>query len=296
MRRHAPAVLLLAALMLGGSAASADTVRVVDDTGHEVALTPPARRIISLAPNITEMLFAAGAGDRLVATVDYSDHPPAALEIPRIGSSERLDLEAILDHEPDLVIGWDSGNPRGQVERLRELGVDVYMTESRRPADIARILERMGRLAGTSSVAEPVARDFLARFEQLRARYGDRDPIGVFYQIWDEPMMTVNGRHMISAIIDGCGGFNVFSDLSSLAPRIDVEAVVARDPEVIVASGPDAEPPQWLDDWQDWSGLKATAMGNLYSVPPDIIQRQTPRILDGMERLCRHLEEARQKR
>lgn len=271
----------------------AERLVFVDDTGHEVVLDAPAKRIVSLAPSITELLFSAGAGEHIVAAVDYSDHPPAAADIPRIGSSERLNLEAILDFEPDLVIGWDSGNPRHQVGRLRELGVPVYMTEARQPADIARTLRRLGRLAGTDAVAEQAAGEFVARFATLRAVHGERERVGVFYQIWNDPLMTVNGEHMISAIIRGCGGYNVFEDLSSLAPRVDVEAVLARDPDAIIASGSDAGAPGWLDDWREWPELRAVRRDNIYSIPPDIIQRQTPRILEAMELMCEQIERAR---
>ena len=287
---------VLALLMLLPVMAAAEPLRLVDDTGHEVALDEPAERIISLAPNITESLFAAGAGDRIVATVNYSDYPPQAEEIPRIGGYDRLDLETILDYEPDLVIGWHSGNPERQIERLRELGVPVYMSEARQPADVGRTLERLGRLAGTAEAGEAAAHDFLARFETLRAVHGERAPVDVFYQIWDDPLMTINGQHMISSIIRGCGGRNVFGDLSSLAPRIGVEAVLERDPEFILASGMGDERPDWLDDWREWPELRAVAQDNLYFIPPAILQRQSTRILDGMEQLCAQIDEAREKR
>ena len=287
---------LLALVALLPLAAAAEALRVTDDGGDTVALDAPAERIVSLAPNITETLFEAGAGDRIVATVNHSDYPPEAEEIPRIGGYDRLDLEAILAAEPDLVVGWISGNPSSQIERLRELDVPVYMSEARRPGDVAQTLEDLGQLAGTAAAAEAAAADFLARFETLRGLHGGRDPVPLFYQIWNDPLMTVNDEHLISAVIQGCGGDNVFGDLSALAPRIDTEAVLARDPEVILASGMDEERPEWLDDWRDWPELQAVERDNLFFIPPDIIQRQSVRILDGMERLCAQLQQARDRR
>ena len=266
---------------------------VTDATGHEVRLEQPARRIVSLAPHVTELLFEAGAGERVVAAVNYSDHPPAARELPRVGSYNRFDLERILALQPDLVVGWQSGNPGGQLERLRELGLTVYVTEPRNLSAVADSLEIIGRLAGTSATASRTAEDYRARLQRLRGRYADRRPIDVFYEIWNDPLMTVNGDHLISDVIRGCGGRNVFADLPAIAPRISVEAVLARDPAVIVASGMDAERPEWLDEWRRWPELRAVAGGDLYFIPPDFLQRHTPRVLDGMQRLCEQLERAR---
>lgn len=294
--KHLLAGMLVALLVAGASGVRAGSVSATDDTGRRVTLAEPAERIISLAPNITETLFAAGAGGRIVATVNYSDYPEPARDIPRIGGYNQINLEAVLAYEPDLVVGWRSGNPERQIERLRELDIPVYMSEARRPRDVARTLRSLGRLAGTEEVADAAARIFVERFEALRGVHAEREPVGVFYQVWDDPLMTINGEHMISAIIRGCGGRNVFRDLSSLAPRIDQEAVLDRDPELILASGMDDERPEWLDDWRQWPELRAVARDNLYFIPPQILQRQTTRILDGMERLCQQIEEARRKR
>jgi iron complex transport system substrate-binding protein len=276
-------------------AAQAEVV-VRDDTGATLRLQEPARRIVSLAPHVTETLFAAGAGHKIVGAVEYSDFPEAAQAIPRIGGYARLDLEAIAAKKPDLAIGWASGNSPAHINQLRALGIPVYLVQPGRIDDVAAKLERYGELAGTQSAARAAAADFRKRLAELRAHYGARPKVRVFYQIWKQPLMTVGGGQVISDVIRLCGGENVFADLKPLAPKVAVEAVLAADPEVIVASGMDAARPEWLDDWRRWPTLTAVQRDNLAFIPPDIIQRHTPRLAEGAARLCAHLETARGKR
>jgi iron complex transport system substrate-binding protein len=285
-------LLVLAACVLSARA----DIAVRDDSGAEVRLKQPARRIVSLAPHITEILFDAGAGDRVVGTVDYSDYPEAANRIARVGSYTDLDLETILALKPDLVIGWQSGNPLSQLEPLKRLGIPVFLSEPDRLEDVAASLEQFGALAGTSDVAAPAAAAFRARLTDLRQRYSGRPPVRTFYQIWSEPLLTVGGSQIIGNAIRLCGGVNIFEQLSSMAPEVSLEAVLAADPEVIVASGMDASRPEWLDGWRRWPRLTAAMRDNLFFIAPDLIQRHTPRLLDGTERLCRDLETARQRR
>lgn len=276
--------------------AAADGVRVTDDAGRQVTLAQPARRVVSLAPHVTEMLFAAGAGGKLVGAVEYSDYPPAARAIPRVGSFSRIDLERLLVLKPDLAIGWKGGNHAADLERIEQLGIALYVTDPHRLEDVAHDIERLGVLTGSESAARQSAEAFRTRRTALQQRYGTRPPVRVFYQIWDQPLMTVNGEHVISDVIRLCGGVNVFAGLPILAPVIDVEAVLRADPEAIVASGMAEERPDWLDHWRRWPMLRAVQHDNLFFIPPDLIQRHTPRILDGAERLCRALETARSRR
>ncbi|NIR60472.1 MAG: cobalamin-binding protein, partial [Gammaproteobacteria bacterium] len=232
-------------------------------------------------------------GERIVGTVHHSDYPPVARFIPRVGGYDNLDLERIVALEPDLVIAWKSGNTPGEVARLERLGLPVYYSEPRTLDDIARALERLGELAGTAERARAAAQEFRAHRRVLERRYAGRPPVSVFYQIWHSPLMTVNGEHVISDVIRLCGGRNVFADLSSLSPTVSIEAVLAADPEAVVASGMGEERPEWLDEWRGWPGLAAVEHGNLFFIPPDLLQRHGPRILQGAERLCRRLERAR---
>jgi iron complex transport system substrate-binding protein len=271
-------------------------VMVRDDAGNDVRLPAPAQRIVSLAPHITEDLFAVGAGDRVVGTVDYSDYPPAAKKIPRIGGFTRLDLEAIVALRPDLVIAWQSGNAAAQVERLRAIGLPVFVTQPDRIEDVASDLERLGALAGVQASAKAAADAFRTRLAALKARYSARPPVRTFYQVWNQPIMTVGGKQIISDAIRICGGDNIFGQLSVMAPTVSEEAVIAANPEVIVASGMGEARPDWVDYWRRWPQLTAVVRNNLFFIPPDIIQRHTPRLLEGTERLCAFLETARQRR
>ena len=271
------------------------SVSVVDDTGATVALSAPARRIVSLAPHLTEMLFAAGAGDRIVGTVDFSDYPEAAKAIPRIGSSTLLDMERVVALKPDLVVVWRSGTAPARIDALRALGLAIYFDEPHTFAGIARTLVRLGTLAGTEAAALGAAEAFSARAETLRQRYATRRPVTLFWQIWARPLMTVNRDHVIGDAIRTCGGVNIFADLSPLVPAVSVEAVVAADPEAIVTTGNDASAANddGLAQWRALPRLRATARGNLVVLDAETIHRPSPRVLDGAAALCARLDEIR---
>lgn len=286
--KYLTALVLLVCLSV---AAHADIV-VIDDTGTELRLKQPAQRVIALAPHIAETLLAAGANERLVGTVQYSDYPEAAKKVARVGSYVKLNLEAIVALKPDLVIGWWSGNLPAHIEKIRQLGIPVYISQPNRIEDIARDLERYGQLMGNEAGFSAAAA-FRARLATLRERYATQSKLRIFYQVWKEPLMTVGSTQIISDAIRLCGGENVFGQLRQLAPTVTVEAVLVENPQVIVASGMGEARPEWLDDWRHWPQLAAVAHDNLYFIPPDIIQRHTPRLLDGAELLCKQIETAR---
>ena len=293
-----PCLPLLVALLLG-SAPGADAraeIHVTDDSGRTVRLARPAQRIVTLAPHMAETLYAAGAGERLVGTVEFSDYPPEAQKVRRVGGYSRVDLETVAALKPDLVIGWESGNAPATLDALRTLGLTVYVSQPDRIEDVAREIERFGQLAGTESVAQPKAAELRRRQAALQREYAGRPTVRVFYQIWKQPLATIGGKQIISSVIRLCGGENVFAAQGSLAPTVSVEAVIAANPEAIVASGMDAARPEWLDDWKRWPTIAAVARDNLFFVPPELIQRHTPRLVDGAEILCRQLESARQRR
>lgn len=275
-------------------------ILVRDDTGQTLRLVQPARRIVSLAPHVTENLFAIGAGDRLVGTVDYSDYPEAAKKVPRVGGYAQIDLEAVAALKPDLVIAWQSGNSEAHVAKLKALGLPLFLSEPSRIEDVAASLERLGELTGNIDTARAVAARFRQRLGDLKSRYSTRPPVRTFYEIWKQPLSTIGGNQIISDVIRVCGGENIFAGLTQMAPTITIEAVLAGNPEAIVASGMgqngETRRPEWLDDWKRWTQLTAVQRDNLFFVPPELIQRHTPRILDGAERLCAQLETARSRR
>ena len=288
---------LFAALTATFLATGADADLVfTDDSGREVRLPEPARRIVALAPHIAETLFAAGAGSRMVGTVDYSDYPPAAKQLPRVGGYSRIDLEAIVALKPDLVIAWESGNNMAQADKLRGLGLTVYISQPNRMEDVARQLERYGQLAGTSAVANAEARRFRERLAALQAANAGKPKVRAFYQIWKAPLTTVGGPQIISDAIRLCGGDNVFGHLKQMAPKVTLEAVIEADPEAIIATGMGDAKPEWLHDWDKWKNMTAVRRDNLFHINPDIMQRHTPRILDGATKLCAHLDVARSRR
>lgn len=268
-------------------------VMVNDDLGKSVRLDQPANRIISLAPHLTEIAFAAGAGDKLVGVVSYSDYPPAALDIPIIGSYNSINYEALVALQPDLVLVWNSGNGEELAERLNALGLTVFVSEPKRLSDIARSLNKIGVLSGTVSVAEKAAAHYLRRYQALVADNSSKAPVNVFIEVWHEPMMTVNGTHIISDSIELCGGVNIFAEALPLVPRINVESVVRANPDVIIATGMADERPEWLDNWLIWEDLSAVKSNSLHSINPDLIGRHSPRILQGVTQLCDYFDQAR---
>lgn len=264
-----------------------------DDTGRNLHLARPAQRIITLAPHATELLFAAGAGATLIATVEFSDFPPAARHLPRVGGYETIDVERIVALKPDLVIAWGSGNPPAVIEQLIAMRVPVYISEPRNLDDIASSLIAFGRFAASLPEAEQAATAFRQRAAALRARYGGRSPVRVFYQVWDEPLMTVNDSHLISKVLALCGGHNVFGRLPTLAPTVDTEAVLAADPDVILSSEETGARRDAIDSWRHWPRLKAVRNNHLFVLPPDILVRHAPRILDGAQAVCDRLDRVR---
>ncbi len=267
-------------------------VSVVDDLGREVRLKQPARRIVALAPHIVEMVYAVGSGERMVGAVNYSDYPSAAKGLPRVGTYKAFSAEAILRLNPDLILAWHSGNGAQRVTPIQALGIPVYFSEPRALDDIGSALEKIALLSGVKD-PQQAKRKFVEELNSLRDQYAQRPPVSVFYQVWNSPLQTLNGEHLISDVIRLCGGENVFASATTLAPQISVESILRLDPQVIVASGMGEARPEWLDEWSRWPSLTAVKRRQLKFIPPDIIQRHTPRVLKGAKLMCEHLEQAR---
>lgn len=251
------------------------------------------QRIVSLAPHLTELAFTAGAGDRIVATVEYSDHPEAARKIPRIGDAFRVDLERLVALRPDAVLVWESGNPAPTIERIRELRLPVVAFQTQRLEHVATALRAIGRLAGTSEIAERAASDYERRIQELRDQYRDRAPVRVFIEVDDQPLYTVNGKQIISEIVELCGGRNVFAELNEFAPAIGIEAVIAANPQAIIST--DDTVPDAAAAWQRWRHIEAVRIGNVYTLRSDDIARATTRLTVAAESVCRTLDTARER-
>ena len=277
-------------------AAFAEPFCVEDDRGLDVCLDHPAERIAALSPGATELIYAAGAGDNVIAVVSYSDYPEAAKSVTSVGSHTRLDLERLISLQPDLILAWGTGNPTEQVETLERLGLPVYYVEPHEFEDIARNIDNMGKLAGTTEQANAESKDFRSGIQALRDRYQDAKPVTTFYQVWEEPLMSMNGHHYISKVVSLCGGVNVFADSPRLIPRLSQEAVLLKNPEAIIAGGMGERNAQWLENWRAFPDLFATQQDNLFFVPPSLIQRPTPRLLEGAKILCQRLDTARARR
>jgi iron complex transport system substrate-binding protein len=270
-------------------------VSAVDDTGQVVTLSKPAIRIISMAPNLTEILFYIEAGSQIVGAVEYSDFPHEAHDIPKIGSSHQFDIEAVLALQPDLIVAWESGNRVEDLATLEQLGMHIFRTEPRTLNDIATLMQRLGKLTGHSAISDILAAAFLEGTSAIRKAYQPRRNLTVLYQIWSDPIYTLNGAHLISRLIEQCGGTNIFSELETLAPVVSTESVIERNPEVIIAGGNQGVTPEWLARWNQWSGMQAVRSKSLYTVDADKISRMGPRVLQGMQELCQAIDQARGK-
>jgi iron complex transport system substrate-binding protein len=251
-------------------------------------------RVVTLAPNLTELVYAAGAGDTLVGVSAYSDYPAAALELPVIGDAFMIDQEQLAVLQPDLLLVWQSGTPAHVVDELRRVGYNVEVIQTRGIDDVGAALRRIGTLTGHENSAAAAAAAFDAELASIEQQYSGEDELRVFYQVSRRPLFTVNGGHYISELIDACGGSNVFADLGDLAPTVDVEAVVERNPEVMLASSDAVE--DAFAEWQRWPHIAANRYRNHFIMPADAIGRATPRLVSAAQAVCEALQTARSRR
>lgn len=272
--------------------AAAQPVEIADDMGHRLRLERPAARIVSFAPHITELLFAVGAGDRIVGVVRHSDHPEAAKRIPVIGDNTAADLERIVATRPDLILAWLHAGSMKQLERLRSTGIPVYYSNPRTLEAIAREGEKLALLAGTSREAETWVAQYRARRERLLSLYATRIKVLVFYQMWARPLYTLNREHFVNDVLSTCGATNVFASLPLVAPVVNTEAVLNANPQAIIGAIPAEE---LKSQWGRWKEIDAVRFGNIYSVDADLIHRSGPRAIIGAEIVCEQIDQARRR-
>ncbi|MFC3625855.1 cobalamin-binding protein [Vogesella amnigena] len=280
--------LLAASWLLTGPVLAQVSVR--DGLGQLLTLPAPAKRIVALSPHLVEDLYAIGAQRQLVAVVDYSDYPPAARQLPRVGGYSGVSLEAILRQRPDLVLAWRDGGNGREVERLRALGVPVYISAPLTLGDVAGELRRLGMLTGRQQAAQTVAQRFEAGLADLQQRYRQAVPLRVFVQVSDNPLFTVSRQSYLDSLLRLCGGHNVFARLPQAAPQISTEAVLAAKPQVMLSLYSDLRP-----RWQGWPQLPAVRDGLLFRLDADPVSRPGPRLLQGAEQVCDSLHAARRK-
>jgi len=266
-------------------------ITVTDDSENELTFAEPVKRIISLAPHITELLYAAGADKQIVGTVNYSDYPPAAKQLPVIGSYTKVDYERVLAAQPDVVMYWKSGNPGNMIDGIKQLNLKIFNSEPDDYEDVASSLKTLGVLLGTEAIANKRAQQYLERLDALRKKYSNKNSnkVRVFYQVWNQPLMTINKAHLINDVIELCGGENVFAELDNIAPTIDMESVIKKNPDVIIAGMTEGRE-QWLQEWQKWPTISAVKNTHVYAIDAGLLVRQTPRILEGTQKMCEILQ------
>ena len=277
--------------MLGAFAANAAPISVRDDLDRTVTLAAPAQRIVALAPFLTELAFAAGAGAQVVGVSAYSDYPPEAKRLPQVSSAAGFSIERIAALHPDLVLVWkDSFRPE-DVERIERFGTQVYVAQARRLDEVPRVLGAIGRLSAHDT--SRVAARYEGELARLRSEYSSRRRIDAFVEIWHRPLQTVSGHHFINDALEICGARNVFEDLPGVAPNVSWEALYARDPEVVIGAGSAGDRAQFEANWRERPTLAAVRSGKLVYVDPDKIERPSLRIVEGIAELCAALERVR---
>ena len=269
------------------------SIEVRHDNGQMFTLQKPAQRIISLSPANTELLFAAGGGDRIVGVISASDFPEAAKKIPVIGDSRELDLERIMRLKPDLLVAWRQGTSAKQIEQLRKLSTPLFFIDEHKLADIPKNIEALGQLMGTEKQANKTAAELRNQLSALTKKYANQSPVRLFYQVWDNPLFTLNGKQIVNDAIRLCGGVNVFASQKITAPNVSREAVLQKNPEAIVGTHDSASPSDSLTIWKRYPTMVAVKQGNLFELDGHLINRAGPRMILGVTDLCEKLDLAR---
>ncbi|ABV38333.1 periplasmic binding protein [Shewanella sediminis HAW-EB3] len=251
----------------------------------------PAKRIVALSPHSVEMLYAIGAGESIVATTEHADYPQEAVQIPRIGGYHGIQIERVIELDPDLVVVWGSGNKAEDVEKLNKLGFKVYNSDPKTLEAVAGELEELGELTGHQEQASMVIADYQLQLKELRASNAVKPKVKVFYQLWSTPLMSVAKNSWIQQIIDVCHGENVFFDADSDYPQLSLENVLMKMPEVILQS---QDKGNILGvDWSQWQEIPAVKNEHIYPLNADLLHRAAPRAILGVRSLCDALDKAR---
>ena len=277
--------LVLLLLLLPGSACA---LTLVDQTGRTLALAAPPRRIVSLVPSVTEVLYAIGAQDSLAGVTDFCDYPPEAKRKPRVGGMLSPNLETLVTLKPDLVVATRSGNTEETFDQLKRLGMPVYLVDPMTVSDVLRLVSDLGELTGHRERAADVNKDLERRISAVRDRVAGRPLPRVLYVLWPDPLIVPGKGALVSELIALAGGASVTADQGRGYPRMSLEAAVGRAPEVIILArhgstvGPSAR-----EQWQRLESMPAVNNGRLYTADGDLMHRYGPRVVVGLELLAR---------
>ncbi|MEK6731694.1 MAG: cobalamin-binding protein [Pseudomonadota bacterium] len=285
---------LLFGLLFSFSLYASAAYVAVDSGGQRIELKTPARKIVTLAPNLTEIAFAAGAGKYIIGVSAFSDFPLAAKKLPILSSYHDIDIESLLKLQPDLIIVWQAGNMVIGLDRLKQFHIPIYVAKFDKILDVTKVMLDMGRLAGTGSVAQKQAKIFNDNYQRLYKKYARRKPVSVFYQISEYPLMTLNRHTSVGQVIQLCGGRNIFDQTMGLAPAVSVSSVLQADPQLILLSNQTQEPSDWVKQWTQYSELTAVKHHHIYVVNADWVERYGPRMIKGIQAICQDIQEARQ--
>ncbi len=264
---------------------------IVDQAGRTVTVPDNPARIISLAPNITEIIFAVGAGDKIVGVSEYSDYPPEAAGIPQVGSYIKPNLEAIIALKPDLVIATADGEKRVEINRLAALGIAVYIINPKTIAGVVATVREIGLLTGRAAEAEETARAMEERIERVRARVAGLPRVSTLLVLNTNPLITVNGNTFQDEMMTAAGGRNIASAERIRYPTLTYEEVVVRAPEVIIMTtmSPDENYRTVAAGWARFNTVPAVKTGRIFVIDSDIVDRPSPRMVQGLEELARLL-------
>jgi iron complex transport system substrate-binding protein len=282
------AAFALVVLFCAAMPAAADTgITVTDDFGHRVMIRHPPLRVVSLSPAANAMLLAAGASNQLVATIEYSGQSAYEQRVTKIGTVAAIDMERLIALRPDVVIVWPDGNNPAQIATIERLGLPVYRQEAVTLDGIADSLRRLGELTGTGGVADREARSLQTRLATLRKEYANASHAPtVFLEVWDRPLYTVGGKELMSDALQVCGARNIFADLPQRAPAIGTEAVIARNPDIIIAAAPPGGGASWLAQWRRFPSLRAVRSGKLMTFDDQRLSGLGPGVIDATAGLC----------
>jgi iron complex transport system substrate-binding protein len=282
-------VLGLVALLAAAQVMAQILVR--DDMDRPLNFRGKAQRIVTLAPFLTELVFAAGAGDRLVGVSDYSEYPPEAKKLAVVPTGAAFSMEKMALLKPDLVLAWRDGIRREDIERLTFYGATVFVAQARRLEDVPRLLKMIALLTGNDVTA--AVDQYERKLANLRRENAAKPLVYAFMEIWNEPLTTISGTHFMSEALEICHAQNVFKERAGVAPAVTWDELYERNPYVIIGAGSASNAAEFRANWTVRQALTAVKADRLIYLDIEAIQRPTVRTPDGIAQLCAALDKLR---